>query len=414
MSVNDFEPTFTFPEITDAPPGGYHHDKRFKLGEAGEKFIQRHVTQARELVASFSNPPTTVDSRQYGVFKHGKFAQWKSNGLAADADTQAKFERKWNNIHHQIVSQSRSNTVAGSTPAEAGLIPPLHLASTVDGITTRSIFNEEHSEAHKAAVRCDRKQHVGHLAALRAAERYSLTPAQQAQYQAKAEVERQRIYGDLSDDALEHIEKVLTAAVGTNPGQVGRAAFAFQFMFNTKDGKRKCGGVGFGECDHFAGTPGFGNTLVPIFKQFANDHTIPYEAEAVSDRLSAIPWADIYRSPTSFFVDPVIPVGSSSMARIENMKWSSMFKLADRIQLVQQSDRPNVLRAKADILRILRSPPSEVVAPKIPNTGVTIIDVDAIPSSPSRPQFDSSGELPSIPQVSFGVGQDIDHTPTCR
>lgn len=74
----------------------------------------------------------------------------------------------------------------------------------VNGITARSIFNEEHSEAHKAAVICDRrtndegpKQHVGRLAALRAAEWHSLTPAEQAQYHAKAEAERQRIYGDV-------------------------------------------------------------------------------------------------------------------------------------------------------------------------------------------------------------------------
>ncbi|KAF7428938.1 hypothetical protein PC9H_008175 [Pleurotus ostreatus] len=112
--------------------------------------------------------------------------------------------------------------------------------------------------------------------------------------------------------------------------------------------------------------------------------------------LSAIPWDDIYRSPTSFFVDSIIPVGSPHTDRIENMKCSSMIKLADRIRLVQQSERPNIFRAKADILRILRSSPSEAIAPKTPNMGVTIIDVDAPPSTPSPPQMDSSGELTSI------------------
>lgn len=87
MSNNDNGPTFTFPEITANPPDGYHHDKRFKLGEAGEKFIQRHVTQARKLVATFSDPPTKANNLQYGVFKDDKFAQWKLNGLATDADT---------------------------------------------------------------------------------------------------------------------------------------------------------------------------------------------------------------------------------------------------------------------------------------------------------------------------------------
>lgn len=117
---------------------------------------------------------------------------------------------------------------------------------------------------------------------------------------------------------------------------------------------------------------------------------------SIPNQRSTIPWADIYRSPTSFFVDSVIPAGSPSMDRIENMKCLSMIKLADRIRLVQQSDRPNIFRPKADILRILRGSPSEAVAPKIPNTGVTIIDVDALPSTPTPPQFDSSGELPSI------------------
>lgn len=90
MSDNDLGPTFAFPEITAAPPGGYQRDKRFKLGEAGERFIQRHIPQARKLVETFSNPPTTINRIQYGAFKAEKFAQWKSNGLAADADTQVR------------------------------------------------------------------------------------------------------------------------------------------------------------------------------------------------------------------------------------------------------------------------------------------------------------------------------------
>ncbi|KAF7428942.1 hypothetical protein PC9H_008179 [Pleurotus ostreatus] len=117
---------------------------------------------------------------------------------------------------------------------------------------------------------------------------------------------------------------------------------------------------------------------------------------SIPNQRSTIPWADIYRSPTSFFVDLVIPASWPSMDRIENMKCSSMIELADRIRLVQQSERPNIFRAKADIIRILRSSPSEVVAPKTPNMGVTIIDVDALPSTPSPPQMDSSGELTSI------------------
>lgn len=117
----------------------------------------------------------------------------------------------------------------------------------------------------------------------------------------------------------------------------------------------------------------------------------------VPSQLSTIPWADIYRSPTSFFVDLVIPAGSPSMDRIENMKCSSMIKLADRIRLVQQSDRPNIFRVKADILRILRSSPSKAVAPKTPSMGVNVIDVDALPSPPSLTRFESSRRSPPAP-----------------
>ncbi|KAL4261565.1 HMG box domain-containing protein [Pleurotus pulmonarius] len=456
MSDNENKPTFTFPEITVHPPDGYHRDKRFKLGEAGEKFIQRHVTQARELVATFSDPPTKANNLQYGVFKDEKFAQWKSNGLATDADTQTKFERKWNNIRNQIVSQRRFDTVAKSTPASVGLTPPPYLASTINAITARSIFNEEHGEAHKAAVIRDRrtkdegsKQHVGRLAALRATEWRSLTPAQQAQYEAKAEAERERIYGDVEAcqmALLNTIRQVVTAAVGTKPGQVGHAGFAFQFMFNTKDGKRRYGGAGLGECDRFGEAPEFKDKLLPVFYQFAKDHVSrspPAEVEPgdlyegvfprnelghyllpeIEDDelfseyraklklflmaywslmfpapgpLATIPWDDIYRSPTSFFVDSIIPVGSPHMDRIEDMTCSSMIKLADRIRLVQSSNQPSIFRAKADILRVLRNSPSEeAIAPEIPNEGVTIIDVE-VPSVPPPPHFDSSGDLPSV------------------
>ncbi|KAF7428939.1 hypothetical protein PC9H_008176 [Pleurotus ostreatus] len=284
MSDNENEPTFTFPEITVHPPDGYHRDKRFKLGEAGEKFIQRHVTQARELVATFSDPQRrpTISSTVYSRMKSEKFAQWKSNGLATDADTQTKFERKWNNIRNQIVSQRRSDTIARRTPASEGLTPPPYLASTINAITARSLFNEEHGEAHRAAVIRDRrtkdessKQHVGRLAeALRAAEWRSLTPAQQAQYEAKAEEERERIYGDIEAcqmALLNTIRQVVTAAVGTKPDQVGHAGFAFQFMFNTKDGKRRYGGAGLGECDRFGEAPEFKDKLLPVFYHFAKD-----------------------------------------------------------------------------------------------------------------------------------------------
>lgn len=126
-----------------------------------------------------------------------------------------------------------------------------------------------------------------------------------------------------------------------------------------------------------------------------SNHVVSASMFPIPSQLSAIPWADIYRSPTSFFVDSVIPAGSPPMDRIEHMKCSSMIKLADRIRLVQQSDRPSIFRAKADILRILR-PLSEAAAPKTRNKGVSIIDVDAVLSAPAPPQFDSSGEFPSI------------------
>ncbi|KAF4580326.1 hypothetical protein EYR38_003221 [Pleurotus pulmonarius] len=174
-------PTFTFPEITAEPPGGYRRDARFKLGEAGEKFFQRHLSQARTLIETFSSPPSKLNNQMFALFRDEKFAQWQSNQLPIDAVTKAQVDKKWNNIRNQIANhgdrKQRQTNTTPSTPAAS--LP--HLAVTNTTITARSVFNQEHEEEHKAAVIQarhandeDSRQHVGRLATLRSSEWRSL------------------------------------------------------------------------------------------------------------------------------------------------------------------------------------------------------------------------------------------------
>ncbi|KAF4580321.1 hypothetical protein EYR38_003216 [Pleurotus pulmonarius] len=207
------------------------------------------------------------------------------------------------------------------------------------------------------------------------------TPPEKKRKRAKCQVE-----------FLNTIKRIASAVVGTGPGQIGHAGFAFQYMFNTKEGRRKCGGFGLGECETFAADDDFKQAFMPIFERFANEHvTLPpivnpyeglfprhhsghfllpeyeegepnyrkkvkefldaswYHAFALTDDIpSDIPWEDIYRTPASFFVDTILPPGFV-FDRIETLKFLGLIGFAERIRQAQQFEPPTVFRGSAEI-----------------------------------------------------------------